>query len=138
MVPMEISQAIEFVAANDMTVLATLKRDGTPQMSPNTLAVVDGQILMSTRQTAYKVKNLRRDNRAWLVVMPRKWLGRWVQLECRAEIVDLPDAMELLVEYYRTLRGEHPDWDEYRAAMETDQRCILRFEVLSAGPTVQG
>lgn len=135
---MEISEAIEFVAANDMTVLATLKRDGTPQMSPNTLAVVDGQILMSTRQTAYKVKNLRRDNRAWLAVMPRKWLGRWIQLECRVEIVDLPDAMELLVEYYRTLRGEHPDWDEYRAAMVNDQRCILRFEVLSAGPDRAG
>lgn len=135
---MEIRQAIEFVADNDMTVLATLKRDGTPQLSPNTLAVVDGQIIMSTRQTAYKVKNLRRDPRAWLAVMPRKWMGRWVQLECRVTIVDLPDAMDLLVAYYRTLRGDHPDWDEYRAAMEEDQRCILRFDVLSAGPDRAG
>jgi PPOX class probable F420-dependent enzyme len=134
----DISQAIEFVANNDMTVLATLKRDGTPQMSPNTLAVVNRDIIMSTRQTAYKVKNLRRDPRAWLAVMPKKWMGRWVQLECRATVVDLPEAMELLVEYYRTLRGEHPDWDEYRQAMTNDQRCILRFEVLSAGPDHSG
>ena len=135
---MDISQAIEFVANNDMTVLATLKRDGTPQMSPNTLAVVNRDIIMSTRQTAYKVKNLRRDPRAWLAVMPKKWMGRWVQLECRAKVVDLPEAMELLVEYYRTLRGEHPDWDEYRQAMTNEQRCILRFEVLSAGPDHSG
>jgi PPOX class probable F420-dependent enzyme len=134
----DIADAIEFVRSNDMVVLATLKRDGTPQLSPNTLAVVDGDVVMSTRQTAYKVRNLRRDPRAWLAVMPRDWMGRWVQLECRVEIVDLPEAMELLVAYYRTLRGEHPDWDDYRRAMVDDQRCILRFDVLSAGPTRQG
>jgi PPOX class probable F420-dependent enzyme len=135
---MEISDALEFVAGNDMMVLATLKRDGTPQLSPNTVAVVDGQVIMSTRQTAYKVRNLRRDPRAWLAVMPRTWMGRWIQLECRATVVDLPEAMERLVSYYRTLRGEHPDWDGYRQAMIDDQRCIVRFEILSAGPDRQG
>ena len=136
---MEISEAIQFVADNDMTVLATLKRDGTPPaLAQHHLAVVDGQILMSTRQTAYKVKNLRRDPRAWLAVMPRKWLGRWIQLECRVTIIDQPEAMDLLVAYYRTLRGEHPDWDDYRRAMVEDQRCILRFDVLAAGPDRAG
>jgi PPOX class probable F420-dependent enzyme len=134
----DVAEAVEFVRANDQVVLATLKRDGTPQMSPNTLAVVGDDIVMSTRQTSYKVRNLRRDPRAWLVVVPGKWLGKWVQLECRVEIVDLPEAMDLLVEYYRTLRGEHPDWDDYRRAMVEDQRCILRFDVLSAGPTRSG
>ena len=134
----DIADAVEFVRANDMVVLATMKRDGTPQLSPNTIAVVGDDIVMSTRQTAYKVRNLRRDPRAWLAVVPKKWLGRWVQLECRAEIVDLPEAMDLLVEYYRTLRGEHPDWDDYRRAMVDDQRCILRFEVLSVGPARSG
>ncbi|MEL7155996.1 MAG: PPOX class F420-dependent oxidoreductase, partial [Actinomycetota bacterium] len=66
------------------------------------------------------------------------WLGRWVQLNCRATVTSLPDAMEGLVAYYRTLQGDHPDWADYRRAMTEDQRCIVTFEILSAGPDVQG
>ena len=107
-------------------------------MAPVTVAVVDDTIVMSTRETAYKIGHLRATPETSLCVFPDKWLGRWVQLNCRTEIVSLPDAMETLVEYYRTLQGDHPDWDEYRQAMIDDQRCIVRFEVLSAGPDVQG
>jgi PPOX class probable F420-dependent enzyme len=103
-----------------------------------TVAVVDDTVVMSTRETAYKVGHLRRDPTASLCVFPDKWLGRWVQLNCRAEVVSLPEAMETLVGYYRTLRGEHPDWDDYRRAMVDDRRCIVRFEILSAGPDVAG
>ena len=107
-------------------------------MSPVTLGVVDDQITMSTRETAYKVQHLRRHPETSLCVFPDKWFGRWIQLNCRAEITSLPDAMDTLVEYYRLLSGEHPDWDDYRRAMVDDQRCIVRFEILSAGPDVQG
>ena len=124
---MEIEKGLDYVRDNSRAVLATRRRDGSPQMSPVTLAVVDNEIIMSTRETAIKTWNLRRDPVSWLCVFPDKWLGRWVQLQCRSDIVSLPDAMDLLVNYYRTLSGEHPDWDDYRRAMTEDQRCILKF-----------
>lgn len=135
---MEIEKGLDYVRDNSRAVLATRRRDGSPQMSPVTLAVVDNEIIMSTRETAIKTWNLRRDPTSWLCVFPDKWLGRWVQLQCQAEIVSLPDAMDLLVAYYRTLSGEHPDWDDYRRAMVDDQRCIVKFEIEVAGPDIQG
>ncbi|MEC7827965.1 MAG: PPOX class F420-dependent oxidoreductase [Actinomycetota bacterium] len=135
---MEIEKGLDYVRDNSRAVLATRRRDSSPQMSPVTLAVVDNEIIMSTRETAIKTWNLRRDPTSWLCVFPDKWLGRWVQLQCRAEIVSLPEAMDLLVAYYRTLSGEHPDWDDYRRAMADDQRCIVKFEIEVAGPDIQG
>lgn len=135
---MDVTDGLEYVRTNSRAVILTTRRDGRPAMAPVTVAVVDDTIVMSTRETAYKVGHLRRDPHTSLCVFPDKWLGRWVQLNCRAEVVSLPDAMETLVEYYRTLRGEHPDWDDYRRAMTDDQRCIVRFEVLSAGPDLAG
>ena len=135
---MEIEKGLDYVRDNSRAVLATRRRDGSPQMSPVTLAVVDNEIIMSTRETAIKSWNLRRDPESWLCVFPDKWLGRWVQLQCRSDIVSLPDAMDLLVNYYRTLSGEHPDWDDYRRAMTEDQRCMVKFEIEAAGPDIQG
>ncbi|HAQ43115.1 MAG TPA: PPOX class F420-dependent oxidoreductase [Acidimicrobiaceae bacterium] len=135
---MEIEKGLDYVRDNSRAVLATRRRDGSPQMSPVTLAVVDNEIIMSTRETAIKTWNLRRDPVSWLCVFPDKWLGRWVQLQCRADIVSLPDAMDLLIDYYRTLSGEHPDWDDYRRAMTEDQRCMVKFEIEAAGPDIQG
>tara|TARA_B100000676_G_scaffold259502_1_gene268594 strand:- start:382 stop:789 length:408 start_codon:yes stop_codon:yes gene_type:complete len=135
---MEIEKGLDYVRGNSRAVLATRRRDSSPQMSPVTLAVVDNEIIMSTRETAIKTWNLRRDPVSWLCVFPDKWLGRWVQLQCRADIVSLPDAMDLLIDYYRTLSGEHPDWDDYRRAMTDDQRCIVKFEIEVAGPDIQG
>lgn len=135
---MEIQDGLDYVRDNSQAVILTTRASGAPAMAPITLAVVDDTIVMSTRETAYKVGHLRRTPETSLCVFPEKWLGRWVQLNCRAEVISLPDAMDTLVEYYRTLRGEHPDWDEYRQAMVDDQRCIVRFEILSAGPDVAG
>ena len=135
---MEIEKGLNYVRDNSRAVLATRRRDGSPQMSPVNIAVVDEEIIMSTRETAIKTWNMRRDPISWLCVFPDKWLGRWVQLQCRAEIVSLPAAMDLLVSYYRTLSGEHPDWDDYKRAMLDDQRCIIKFEIEAAGPDIQG
>ncbi|MGB5758649.1 MAG: TIGR03618 family F420-dependent PPOX class oxidoreductase [Acidimicrobiales bacterium] len=135
---MEIDEGLDYVRDNSRAVMLTTRASGAPAMSPVTVAVVDGTVIMSTRETAYKVAHLRRDPHTSLCVFPDKWLGRWVQLNCRAEVVSLPDAMDRLVGYYRTLRGEHPDWDDYRRAMTRDRRCIVRFDILSAGPDVAG
>jgi PPOX class probable F420-dependent enzyme len=139
---MEIADALEFVREHHDAVMLTYRRDGSPQMSPITCAVaasdVGDKIVISTRETAMKVKNLRRDPRVSLCVLAEKFYGSWIQVDGTAEIVALPDALELLVDYYRGLRGEHPDWDEYRAAMVTDQRCIVRITVERAGPDTSG
>jgi PPOX class probable F420-dependent enzyme len=135
---MDVASGLEYARSNSRAVILTTRRDGRPAMAPVTVAVVGDTIVMSTRETAYKVGHLRQRPETSLCVFPDRWLGRWVQLNCRAEVVPLPDAMETLVEYYRTLRGEHPDWDGYRRAMVDDRRCVVRFEIISAGPDVAG
>jgi PPOX class probable F420-dependent enzyme len=135
---MEIAAALDFVREHHNAVMLTYRRDGSAQLSPITCDVADGKIVISTRETALKVKNLRRDPRVSLCVLADQFYGSWIQVDGTAEIVSLPDALELLVDYYRGLRGEHPDWDEYRAAMVTDQRCILRITVERAGPDASG
>jgi PPOX class probable F420-dependent enzyme len=136
---MEIDAAREFVREHHNAVLLTNRKDGSPQMSPVTCAVdAHGDVAISTRQTAVKTKNIRRDPRVSLCVLSDGFYGSWVQIDGTAEIVALPEAMEPLVEYYRSLRGEHDDWDDYRAAMERDQRLVLRITIERAGPDVSG
>ena len=136
---MDVATALDFVREHHHGVLATMRKDGRPQMSPIAAAVdADGLIAISSRETAIKVKNLRRDPRASLCAINDGFFGDWVQLDGTAEILSLPDAMEPLVEYYRSLSGEHPDWDDYRAAMERDQRLLIRIRVERAGPNVAG
>jgi PPOX class probable F420-dependent enzyme len=125
---MEISEALEYVRSNHRAVLATTKRDGTPQLTPVTVGVDGaGHVVLSTREALAKVKNLRRDPRASVCVFPDAFYGHWVTINGGAEIVSLPDALELLVDYYRDISGEHPDWDDYRAAMVRDGRCLVRI-----------
>jgi PPOX class probable F420-dependent enzyme len=136
---MDLDEARAVVRDQHHAVLATRKQDGTPQLSPVTVGVDgDGLIVVSTRQTAYKTRNLRRDPRAYLCVLPDGFFGRWIQITGTAQIVELPDAMEPLVDYYRRTAGEHPDWDEYRAAMVQQRRVLVRITPLSAGPDRQG
>jgi PPOX class probable F420-dependent enzyme len=136
---MEIDEALEYVRTNNHAVLATLKRDGTPQLSPVTAGVdAEGRVVISTRQTAYKVRHVRRDPRAWLCAFPDGFYGHWAQLEGTVDILELPAAMDALIAYYREISGEHPDWDEYRAAMEREQRVLLRLTLTKAGPNVSG
>ena len=136
---MDLDDARAFVREHSNAVLATQRADGTPQMSPINVAVNDdGVFVISSRETAYKVKNLRRTPRAWLCVLPDGFYGQWVFIEGDVDIQSLPEAMEPLVDYYRSISGEHPDWDDYRAAMERDQRVIVRFAIERAGPNVSG
>src|SRR5437588_12613985 len=113
---MDLDAARAVVAEQHQAVLATTRADGAPQLSPVTVGPdAAGHVVISSRQTAYKVRNLRRDPRAYVCVLPDGFFGRWIQVEGTATIVDLPAAMDGLIDYYRHVRGEHPDWDEYRA-----------------------
>lgn len=136
---MELDEARAFVREHGHAVLSTVRRDGTPQMSPVGAALdVAGRVVVSSRETAYKTRNVRRDPRAWLCVLPDGFYGAWIQVEGTVEVLSLPDAMESLVDYYRALSGEHEDWDDYRRAMTSEQRCLLRIELVRAGPDRAG
>jgi PPOX class probable F420-dependent enzyme len=136
---LDVPTALAFLRDNPRAILATTRADGRPQLSPIVASVdAEGQIAISSREGAVKVKNLRRDPFASLCVVSDSFFGEWVQLEGPATVVSLPEAMEPLVEYYRSLSGEHPDWDDYRAAMERDRRVIVRVRPDRAGPNVSG
>jgi PPOX class probable F420-dependent enzyme len=135
----DIQRAIDFLRGQHRAVLATRRADGSPQLSPVVAAVDDqGRILISTRETAIKARNLARDPRASLCVINDGFYGEWIQADGTAEIIHLPDALEPLVEYYRKISGEHPDWAEYRSAMQRDQRLIIRISMDRAGPDISG
>src|SRR6266511_3581273 len=120
-----------FVARIHWAVLVTRRSGDGLQTSPVTVGVDgDGMATISTRETAYKVRNLRNDPSAVPCVFSDRFFGPWLQVEGAAQIVSLPEAMEPLVDYYRRISGEHPDWDDYRRAMEEQRRVLVRIEAL--------
>ncbi|GLZ44165.1 PPOX class F420-dependent enzyme [Actinomycetospora sp. NBRC 106375] len=136
---MDLDEARQVLREQHHAVLATRRSDGAPQLSPVAVGVDDaGAATISTRETAIKTRNLRREGRAWLCVLPDGFFGRWIQVEGDVEIVTLPDALEGLRAYYRQVAGEHPDWAEYDDAMRREQRVLLRVHLDRAGPTVSG
>jgi PPOX class probable F420-dependent enzyme len=136
---MDIAVAQQLLCDNEHAVLATWRRDGRLQLSPVTVGLDGaGRAIISSRDTAYKVRNLRRDPRAALCVFAEACTGPWVQIEGTAEVVSGPEAVEPLVDYYRRLAGEHPDWDNYRRVMLADRRALIRITIERAGPDRQG
>ena len=136
---MDADDARKFVSENHRAVLITRKRDDGIQSSPITVGVDgEGKVVISSRATAYKVRNLRRDPRATICCLNDGFFGKWMQIDGTVEIVPLPEAMEGLVDYYRRISGEHPDWDEYRQAMSDQKRVLLRVTIERVGPTREG
>jgi PPOX class probable F420-dependent enzyme len=130
---------LDFIRQHHRAVLATYRRDGQVQLSPVAATIdAENRVVVSTRETAMKTLNLRRDPRASLCVLNDGFFGEWHAVEGTVEIVALPDAMEPLVEYYRRTAGEHPDWVDYRAAMQRERRVLLRLTVQRSGPRTEG
>ena len=129
---------VEFIRPRHRMILMTTRRDGTPQASPVTAGVDDaGRIVVSTYPERAKVLNARRNPSASALVLSDDW-DPWVQVWGTLEVLDLPDALEPLVEYYRSISGEHPDWDEYRAAMVEQGKSLLRLSIDRWGPLATG
>jgi PPOX class probable F420-dependent enzyme len=136
---MELDEAREFIREHHHAVMVTQRKDGRPQLSPVACGVDDeGLVVVSTRETAMKTKNLRRDPSVSLCVVSDGFYGQWVQVDGRADVVSLPEAMDGLVAYYRSISGEHPDWDDYRTAMERERRVLVRIALDRAGPDRSG
>jgi PPOX class probable F420-dependent enzyme len=136
---MDIDKARDFLRNNHRAVLQTWRADGQPQMSPVVVGVdAEGYAIVSTRETAAKAKQLRRNPDVSLCVLVDDFYGEWIQIEGTAEVIPIPEALEPLVEYFRAVSGEHPDWDEYREAMRTQRNVLVRIDIKRAGPDYMG
>jgi PPOX class probable F420-dependent enzyme len=136
---MDLEQARAFMREHHRGVLATPRADGGVQQSP-VLVNVDGEgrAIISSREGAYKVRNLLRDPRAQVCVFTDSFFGQWLFVEGRAEVLSLPQAMDPLIDYYKRFPDENPDWDDYRKRMERERRVLIRIELEHAGPDHQG
>ena len=134
-----LAELLDFVRPRHRALLITRRADGSPQASPLTCGVDDsGRIVVSTYPERAKTRNAKRDPRVSLLVLSDDWNGPWVQGDGTAEVVDTPESVEPLVEYYRNIAGEHPDWDEYRAAMRKQGKSIIRVTPERWGPVAPG
>jgi len=132
-------ELLDFLRSRHRVTLVTQRQDGRPQVSPVTAGVDDeGRVVISTYPQRAKVANLRRDPRATLLVHSDDWDGPYVQVDGTAEVIDLPDAVEPLVDYFRSISGEHPDWAEYRQAMRDQGKSLIRVTLERWGPIATG
>jgi PPOX class probable F420-dependent enzyme len=138
--PMDVQRAREFLTKNHWAILATRRTNGNLQMSPVTAGMHgDGRAIISSRETAYKVNNLRRDPRAALCAITTTFHGEgWVQINGTAEIISLPQALDTLIYLHRQAYGEHKHWPEFQERMARERRVIIRIGIESVGPRAQG
>ncbi|MBO0516624.1 PPOX class F420-dependent oxidoreductase [Streptomyces beijiangensis] len=135
----ELDQLLEFVRPRHRAILLTTRADGRPQGSPLTCGVDDaGRIVVSTYPERAKTRNAKRDERVSVIVLSDEWNGAWVQIDGTAEVLDSPESVEPLVEYFRNISGEHSDWDEYRAAMVKQGKSLIRITPERWGPIATG
>ncbi|MFD5315471.1 PPOX class F420-dependent oxidoreductase [Streptomyces sp. NPDC127098] len=137
--PVDLARLLDFVRPRHRALLLTRRSDGTPQASPLTCGVDDaGHLVIATYPERAKTRNARRDPRVSVVVLSDEWDGPWVQIDGTAEVLDVPEAVEPLVEYYRNIAGDHPDWAEYRAAMVRQGKSLIRITPDRWGPIATG
>jgi PPOX class probable F420-dependent enzyme len=135
----ELAELLDFVRPRHRLLLATVRRDGRPQISPVTGGVDDdGRVVISTYPSRAKVRNAERDPRVSVLVLSDEWDGPWVQVDGEVEVLHMPEAADGLVDYYRCIAGEHPDWDDYRAAMRTQGKSLIRVTPTRWGPIATG
>jgi PPOX class probable F420-dependent enzyme len=132
-------ELLKFLRPRHRGMLATTRRDGRPQLSPLTCGVdAEDRIVVSTYPGRAKTENARRDPRVSIVVPSDDWHGEYVQVDGQAEVLDMPDALDGLVEYFRCISGEHPNWDEYRDAMRLQDKSLIRITIERWGPIATG
>ncbi len=135
----DLAGLLEFVRSRHRAVLVTSRADGTPQASPVTCGVDSGgRVVISTYPERAKAANVRRTATATVVVLSDDFNDPWVQVDGDAEVLDMPDAVEPLVDYFRSISGEHPDWTEYREAMRRQHKSLIRITPRRWGPVATG
>ncbi|MGU3291786.1 PPOX class F420-dependent oxidoreductase [Williamsia sp. M5A3_1d] len=135
----ELDELLDFVRTRHNLILSTTRSDGTPQMSPVTGGVDgEGRIVISTYPGRAKTRNAEKHPEVSVLVLSSEFNDAWVQVDGTAEVLHQPESLEGLVEYFRSISGEHPDWDEYRAAMATQNKSLIRVTPTRWGPIATG
>lgn len=130
---------LDFIRSRHNGILSTARQDGRPQMSPVAMGVdPEGRIVIATYPERAKARNLRRESQASVCVLSEEFDGPWIRVDGQAEVLDLPEALEPFVEYFRSISGEHPDWNEYREAMQRQGKCLIRITIDEWGPIATG
>lgn len=140
-VSVDLDGLIEFVTGKNRWVLSTTRSDGRPQMSMVTGTITpSGELLISTYPSRVKTRNAKRNPLVSVAVMGDEFNGAWVQIDGEAAVADMPSAgaSDGLVEYFRCIRGDHPDWDEYRQAMADQGKSIIRITPTRWSPVSKG
>lgn len=133
------AELLDFIRPRHRMILTTFRADGSLQSSPVTGGVdAEGRVVIASYPQRAKSANIRKTGRASVVVISGEFNGPYVQLDGDAEVIDGPDAVEPLVDYYRAIAGEHPDWDDYRRAMRDQNKCLLRVTARRWGPVATG
>lgn len=128
----------DFIAPRHKGILVTLRADGRPQMSPVTMGLFEGQIMISSYPERAKIVNAKRNPQVSVCVMSDDFGGQWVQVDGTAEVSDMPEALAGLVDYYRCISGEHSDWEEYEQAMVKQGKSLIKVSIDSWGPIASG
>ena len=137
--PVELDDLLDFARTRHHLVLVTHRKDGSPQVSPVTGGVdPEGRFVIATYPERAKAVNARRDASVSVLVLSDDFDGEWVQVDGSAEVIDMPDAVEPLVDYFRCIAGEHSDWDEYRQAMRDQDKSLIRITPTRWGPIATG
>lgn len=132
-------ELLDFVRPRHHMLLATTRSDGRPQMSPVTGGVdQEGRIVIASYPRRAKIRNAERDAHASVLVLSDDFNGAWVQIDGDAEVLHMPEAEDALVDYFRCISGEHSDWDEYRDAMRTQDKSLIRITITRWGPVATG
>ena len=135
----DLATLLDFLRPRHRGLLATRRADGAPQLSPVTCGLdTEGRIVVSTYPSRAKTRNARRDPRVSMCVLSDDWDGQYVQVDGTAEVLDMPAALDGLVDYFRCISGEHPDWDEYREAMVRQDKSLIRIDIQRWGPIATG
>ncbi|MEU7765672.1 PPOX class F420-dependent oxidoreductase [Nocardia sp. NPDC049190] len=135
----ELPELLEFLRPRHRGLLSTVRTSGDPQLSPVTCGVDSGgRIVVSTYPDRAKTRNIRRREQVSICVLSDDWNGPYVQVDGHAEVIDMPAALDGLVDYYRCISGEHPDWSEYRDAMKRQDKSLIRIHIDRWGPIATG
>ncbi|MDQ3538395.1 MAG: PPOX class F420-dependent oxidoreductase [Actinomycetota bacterium] len=135
----DLPELLAFIRPRHKAILTTVRSDGRPQLSPVAMGVDErGRIVVSTYPERAKTANARNDARVSVCVLSDDWDGAWVQVDGQAQVLDMPEALEPLVSYYRVISGEHPDWNDYRQAMRRQDKSLIRVTIQRWGPIATG
>ena len=133
---MEIADAQKFIKDNHRACIAVRQKDGWPQMTLVTPGIdAEGRVILTSRGTTYKVKHIRREPKVSMLIFGEQFSGsKFVQIHGTAEVVDLPQAMDGLIDWYKTVRGEHKNWQDYKQQVADEKRVLIRINIEKVGP----